>query len=378
MPDPTPIPVLYVIATLDRGGAEHQMTLLAARLDRSRFAPRAVCLTRGGPFEQRLRNAGVPCDILHKRRKWSPGTIRRLRRIIREHGARVVHTWLFTGNAYGRWAARTCRVPAIVAGERSVDDWRGRFHRFIDRRLAWHTDRIVANCGAVRDFVIREGIDPARVGVIENAIDLEAFDHAVCDDPADGALDGLDDRFVLIQAGRLEPQKNLPGLIDAMALVRDAAPEAMLLIAGEGPQRTEIEARIRADGLADHVRLIGPRDDLPALFARCDLAVLASRWEGMPNAVIEAMAARRPVVVTAVDGCRELVDDGRTGLVVPPDNPDLLVHAILTIRDDPALGLELGTAARAEVEQRFAVDRMVDAYQNLYTDLLSRGEETSS
>lgn len=372
MSDPAPIPVLYVIATLDRAGAEHQMTMLVTRLDRSRFAPKVACLTRGGPLEDRLRAAGVPYEIIGKRRKWDAGAVRALKRIIREHGTRVIHTWLFAGNAYGRWAARACDVPVVVASERSVDEWRSWRHRFIDRHLAKRTDAVVANCRAVRDFVIREGIDHARVRIIENAIDLDAFDAAVCDEPRDGVLDDLDDRFVVIQAGRFEPQKGLPDLIEAVRVVRESAPEVMLVLAGDGPDRPAIERLVIDLDLEDHVRLIGLRDDLPPLLARSDAVVLASLWEGLPNVVIDAMAARRPVIATDVGGCPELIEDGRTGLIVPPRESALLADAILRIHEDPALGLELGTAARAAVETRFAVERMVNAYQTLYLQLLNR------
>jgi len=374
MSETSPIPVLYVIATLDRAGAEHQMTLLASRLDRSRFTPAVVCLTRGGPLEERLRRAGVPYDVLGKRRRFDVRVMRALRRVMGERRPRVVHTWLFTANAYGRRAALGCGVPVVVASERCVDEWRKRWQRRLDRHLSRRTGAVVANCRAVRDFVIREGVEPRRARVIENAIDLTAFDDAVCEEPTGGALDDLGDRYVVVQAGRLEPQKGLPDLLAAVDVVRRRVPEVMLLVAGDGPDRPALKRRIDELDLGAHVRLLGARGDVPALLARSDVAVLASRWEGLPNVVLEAMAARRPVVVTDVGGCRELVDDGRTGLVVPPADPGRLAHAIEIIHQDPALGLELGSAAREEVESRFTVERMVSAYQDLYRDLLAEGE----
>lgn len=370
MLDRASIPVVYVIATLDRAGAEQQLTLLATRLDRERFAPTVVCLTRGGPFEAHLRRAGVPYEVLGKRRQWDRRVLRALKRIIRGRRAQVVHTWLFTGNTCGRWAARACRVPAVIASERSVDDWRSWRHRLIDRHLGRHTAALVANCRAVRDFVVREGIDPARVRVIENAIDLEAFDAAASDPTVDGALDDLDERFIVIQASRLEPQKGVLDLLSAADLARRRIPDLMLVIAGEGPDRPAISRRIAELDLGGHVRLLGLRADVPALLARSDVVVLASRWEGLPNVVIEGMAARRPVVATAVDGCRELIEDGRTGLLVPPAAPERLARALQEVHDDPALGLQLGAAARVEVETRFGVERMVRAYQDLYLECL--------
>jgi len=231
MSDTPPAGVLYVIATLDRAGAEQQMTLLAGRLDRSRFAPAVVCLTRGGPLEERLRRAGVPYDILRKRRRFDLRAVRALKRIIRERRPRVVHTWLFTANVYGRWAALACGVPVVVASERCVDEWRRWWQRWLDRHLSRGTDAVVANCRAVRDFVIREGVEPGRARVIENAIDLAHFDDAVCEEPSDGVLDDLGDRFVVLQTGRLEEQKGLMDLLAAVDLVRRRVPEVMLLVA---------------------------------------------------------------------------------------------------------------------------------------------------
>lgn len=309
-----PTSVLHVIATLDRAGAEHQMTLLATRLDRARFAPRVVCLTRGGPLEDRLTQAGVPYSILGKSRKWDRRAMRALVGLLSAERPRIVHTWLFTGNTYGRWAVKRAgkrlpasSLPVVVASERSVDTWRRWWHRAIDRRLAKRTDAIVANCRAVADFVIGEGIDPGRVRVIANALDLAAFDEAVRAGPMDAVLNGLADRFVVIQAGRLEPQKAVPDLLAAVDLARRGIPELMLLLVGDGPDRPAIERLIEKRGLQEHVRLLGAREDLPALLTRADVVVLASRWEGMPNVILEAFAARRPVVATEVGGCRELI-----------------------------------------------------------------------
>jgi len=206
--------------------------------------------------------------------------------------------------------------------------------------------------------------------VIENAIDLEAFDTAARQGPAGGVWDHLSDRFVIVQAGRLEPQKGVADLLSAIDEVRQSAPEVMLLLAGDGPDRPDLERRVEALDLAAHVRFLGVRSDVPALLARSDVVVLASRWEGLPNVVLEGMAASRPVVVTDVGGCSELVEDGRTGTVVPPGRASQLAAAISALRDDPAGRDDLGRAARREVEARFSVARMVTAYQDLYLELL--------
>lgn len=375
---------MHVIATLDRAGAEGTLARLCLRLNRAEFEPSVCCLTRGGGYESELRAAGVPVTVLGKKGRYDVSTLWRLRALMRRDRPDIVHTWLFTANTWGRIAAwlarRPCggqaRVPVIIASERAVDRWKNPFHRLADRRLAAASAAIVANCEAVKRFCVEDvGIPSKRVRVILNGMNLRSFDlafsHAIRDVIADANRGA--DRVRMGTVARLEPQKGIRFLIEAMELLQSSGVDAELWIVGDGPDRPELEAMVNASpDLRDSVKFLGQRDDVPALLGQMDMFVLPSLWEGLPNAVMEAMAARLPVVATSVDGTPELVNDGETGLLVPPKSPEALADAIAKLVADGALRQRMGQAGRRRIEQHFTEDRMIAETEALYRELIER------
>jgi starch synthase (maltosyl-transferring) len=229
----------------------------------------------------------------------------------------------------------------------------------------------------VRDFS-RDvaGLDPARLTIIPNGIDPTPYDAA---EPVRRAAIGIPaGAHLALYAGRLDPQKGLPDLLEAAERVIARRPGWHLAMAGDGPQRAwlldQLELRPM---LRDRVRWLGPREDLPGLLKSSDLLVLASLWEGMPNIVLEAMAARRPVVGTAVEGTEDLVVPGQTGWLVPPRDPAALSQALLEAADDPARCRRYGEAARLRVEREFAIESTVAAYERLWAGVLGYSSPSS-
>jgi glycosyltransferase involved in cell wall biosynthesis len=184
------------------------------------------------------------------------------------------------------------------------------------------------------------------------------------------ALDLRPDHVVFGYIGRLVPIKGLPTLLEAFALALGRAPSARLVLVGDGPDRPALQEQVTALGLGPAVRFAGWRTDLPALYRTFDAVVLSSRNEGTPLAVIEAMAAGRPVVATSVGGVPDVVADGKTGMLVPPDDPRTLADALVALVDGPALRRSLGAAGRQAVG-RYRSTRLVDDILNLYTRGLS-------
>ena len=170
-------------------------------------------------------------------------------------------------------------------------------------------------------------------------------------------------------AGRLMPQKGVIDLINALDLLQHVRPALKTLIVGAGPLRAELEETVTAYELNDKVRFLGHRDDVPQLLAAADMLILPSFYEGLPNIVLEAMCFRKPVVATAAPGTTEVVVDGKTGLLVPLQNPPALAKAIRSLVDDPALGRTLGEAGRKRVESEFGVTTMVERFAALYETL---------
>lgn len=375
-----PLRIALVIPTLDRCGAEKQLTLLATGLPSRDFEVHVCALTRGGPLESSLRAAGVPVTVIGKRRKLDVAAYLRLRRYLRDLRPDIAHTWLFAANSYGRLAAWEAGVPIIIAGERCVDPWK-RWHELaIDRLLARVTRRIVTNSAGVRDFYVAGGLPAEKFTLIPNGIAPVA--------PAAGAADaaavrqaarerllgelGLPATTRLVGAvGRLWPQKRYKDLIWAAELLRWPHPDAHLVIVGEGPQGARLARYTHQIGIETHVHFLGARDDVPRLLPALDCFWLASGYEGQSNALMEAMAAGLPVVVSDIPGNRDLVVDGESGLLVPPGNKSEFARRTRRLFDDREFAQMLGRNARRRMEDEFSVRRMIERHARLYSELAS-------
>jgi glycosyltransferase involved in cell wall biosynthesis len=360
--------VLQLIPTLDRSGAEKQMVLLAKGLPKDRFRVEGAALTRLGPLEGELLAAGIPVTLIGKPLKIDPFALLRLARFLKSRRFDVVQTWVFAANTYGRVAAVRAQVPVVVTAEMAVDLWKTRTHLAIDRALAKRCDTVVGNSRAVVDFYRQAGVPNDKLALIYSGVE-PAEPPAVDRAEVRAAFGWPPEAPLLLFAGRLMAQKGVDVLLTALDLLQHVRPDLRTLIAGDGPLRDELEATAHAFTLEDKVKFLGHRDDVPRLLAAADLLVLPSRYEGLPNVVLEAMAYRKPVVATAAPGTTEVVTDRETGLIVPVDNANALALAIRTLVDDPAERLRLGAAGRARVESEFGVAAMVDRFAALYESL---------
>ncbi len=360
--------VLQLIPTLDRSGAEKQMVLLARGLPRDRFQVEVATLTRLGPLQVELEQAGIPVVTLGKRLKLDPLALVRLVEFLKSRQFDVVQTWIFAANTYGRVAARLARVPIVITAEMAVDLWKGKSERWIDRRLARWCDRLVGNSHAVVDYYRTLGVPDARLKMIYSGIAEE--EPPVVDPAAIRAEFGFAAEAPLVVfAGRLAEQKRVDDLLKALDLLQHVQPDLRTLIAGDGPLRSQLEETARLYRLEDRVRLLGHRDDVPRLMAAATLVVLPSAYEGLPNLVLEAMRFRKPVVATSAPGTTEVVVDGQTGVLVPVANPQLLARAIRDIVRDPEFARRLGAAGREHVATMFPVQAMIDDFATLYEEL---------
>lgn len=370
--------VLQVIPTLDRSGAEKQMVLLAQGLPRDRFDVEVAALTRLGPLEAELREAQIPVTLIGKRWKLDPAAAARFVRFLKANRFDVVQTWIFAANVHGRVAARMARVPVVVTAEMAVDQWKTSAHLAIDRWLSHRTDRIVGNSQAVVDFyrdraripaekleLIYSGIGPAEQGGPGIDPEYEATRARIRQ-----SLGVTPETPVALFAGRLAPQKGLSDLLDAVDLLQHIRPDLTTWIAGDGPDRLALEARAGSFELLNRrVRFLGHRDDIPALLDAADLLVLPSRYEGLPNVVLEAMQRGKPVVATSAPGTSEVVADGQTGRLVPVGDVKALARAIRDLVDEPATGRALGENGRQRAATAFQATEMVARFATLYETL---------
>lgn len=366
-----PIRILYLIGTLDVGGTEGQLATLALGLDRRRFVPEVCCLERVGPLATPLREAGIPVTAVPFR-GLSPlrqplAVCRRfhdLVGLVRRCRPDILHAFLPHANVLGALAARLARVPVVLLSLRGLDSTLAAGGR-VAARLA---DAVLTNAEAVREHAVRvQGLPAAKCRVIRNGLDLEAFDRAARAH-APGLPPGR--RVAAIANPNRFKTPGLLVLVRAAAAVVRAQPEVRFAWVGDGPCRPEVEEAIRAHGLADRFVPLGSRADVPAILAACELMVLPSFREGMPNAVLEAMAAGRPVVASRVGGVPEAVFHGTTGLLVPPGDPEALAGAILDLLGDRARGEAMGRAGRERVVREFRADRMIRETTALYEERL--------
>lgn len=364
-----PLPIAFCITELDRGGAERALTSLVLGLDRHRWAPHVFCLGPRGHFVEVLIDAGVPVHCLdgHGFRSL-PRVLWQLTVAFRRLRPVLMQTFLFHGNLIGRIAGWLAGIPVVVSGIRVAErrsPWYGRVDRWTNGLVAHN----VCVSQGVAEFSIREtGLPPGKISVIPNGVDFDRFANAKA---AELQTLGLDAGApVVITVARLEEQKGLKDLLHAAVLVLQNEPTCQFLIVGDGRDRQSLQALASSLGIASSVRFLGIRADVPSLLKASSVFVLPSLWEGMPNALLEAMAAGLPVVATDVEGSREIVSSAEVGLLVPPRQPTLLADAILRLLSQSELSSQIASASQNIIQKCFTEHGVVASYVDLYEKLM--------
>jgi glycosyltransferase involved in cell wall biosynthesis len=363
------VPVSLVITDLDVGGAERAMVALATGLDRQRWHPTVITLGGEGALSAPLRNAGIAVECLNVNRRRPIAAIGALVSALRRSRPKLVQSFLFHANFAAKLASPLAGHPWVVGGLRVAERQR-RWHLRLDRLTSGLSTGSVCVSEGVRRFSRDVAkLDPDRLAVIPNGVDPGLFDRA---QPADRGWLGVPaDAFLTLYVGRLDPQKGLKFLLDAASKILPIRPDWHLALAGDGPEREALMRRCDLDPLMQaRIHWLGRRDDVPGLLKAADLVVLPSLWEGMPNVVLEAMAAGRAVVGTCVEGTEDLVVPEQTGWLVPPGDADALASALFEAATDQARLRHYGEAARARVDAEFTPARVVEAYERLWAGVL--------
>jgi glycosyltransferase involved in cell wall biosynthesis len=353
------------------GGTEEAALQVMATLDRTRWAP--TLLFHPGPgisrLGERAAQLGIPALVAPRVERGARlAGVNRLRRLFRRERPHIVHahlSWPFACK-HGVLAAWLSRVPAIVGTAQLFLPPDGS----AQPRWVLHAyRRIIAVSEEVRRRYARElGVPDRRLSVVPNAIRLPPAEPRLLD-LRSMLLDGRPD-FLVLTPARLHPQKGHAFLIAAAAQV----PEATFVFAGDGPLRQSLETQAREQGVAERCLFLGERDDVPRLLATADVVVLPSLFEGLPVSVLEAMAAERPVIATAIGGTDEAVTNEVSGLLVPPRDPGALAAAIRRLQGDPALGRRLAAAGRSRVEQSFSADATASEIMRIYDEVTGQAE----
>lgn len=359
--------VLFVNDSLHMGGIETMIRDFAVGLSPQRFEPFVAVFRGGGGLYDELSRKGTPVADLRKRDGLDAGLVWRLRRLIKECRIDVVHSHNYAAWLYTVLATRGLRGVRLVHSEHSRVEpmWR---RRAMERWLARRTHAVIGvSADVTRSLVSDIGVDERRAGLIANGIDLSRFCpdaagraafRAGHDIPVDALLYGI--------VARLVPVKDHATLVDAFARVHAARPTARLVIAGDGPCRADLERQVEVSGLARAVVFLGEVRQSQDVLRALDVYVLSSTSEGMNLTLLEAMGTGLPIVATAVGGNPEVVLDGRTGLLVPPSNPEALADAMLRLAEDGRQRAEFGAAARRRAEDAYSQAATLRAYERLY------------
>ena len=357
-----PLPVTLVITDLDVGGAERALVSLAIGLDRSRWTPSVVTLGPEGVLAEHLRNAGIETICLDVDRRRPIQAVLRLRRVIRSLQPVLVQGFLFHANIASRIAARLAGARFVLGGLRVAERGVG-WHLRLDRWSSWLSDGSVCVSEGVRRHAIERRVQKkGRLHTIPNGIDPGPIDRAPRLVRSEIGVE--ENAHLALFVGRIDRQKGVSDLLEAAREVASQRPEWRLVIVGDGPLRPELETASQI------VRWLGRREDVPSILKAADVLVLPSLWEGMPNVILEAMAASLPVVATRVEGSEDLVIPGVTGWLVPPGDPTALATALRDAASDEGRLRAFAVSGRARIEAEFSQSAVVAAYDRLWSRVI--------
>src|SRR5579859_151955 len=370
-----PIRVLQLITSLERGGAENHLFALLTHADRQAFELETAVISGEGELVPIFREAGIPVHLLKARSRLDPLALARVVRLVRERQFDILHSHLFRADIYaGLAVAQLGDQRPLLVSTRHNDDrfFLNPFVGLVHYGISARQDLIIAISDHIARFTVSRGVrHPERVRRVYHG-------H---EPPGSAALEreGLRIRqelgigpaeFLVANVGRLAPQKGQRHLIAAMPMLLERVPHARAIIAGGGDLEDYLRDLATEIGVAEHVHVLGPRKDVPALMHAIDVFVMPSIWEGFGLVLLEAMAAARPIVASRVATIPEVVADGETGLLVPAGDPLALASALADLAEQPDLAARYGEAGRERLRRQFSVEKMVGDTELLYRELL--------
>jgi glycosyltransferase involved in cell wall biosynthesis len=367
-----PLRVAYVIDKLARHGAQKILVHLTRRLAAKPYQQRVYSLNNivHPDHQYALQQAGVQVRSFSKCQILSGLGILRLYADWLRWRPDLVFTMLFYSDVIGRVTAKLSGVPIIVSSIRARNSYQYRLQFYLDRLTAPWADRVVFNTQDVIPYAIQhEGIHATQIVYIPNGVERltpttdSAQLHAMLNVPVPTPL--------IAAVGRLHPEKGFADLLHAFATLRQQGTDGVLVFAGDGKLRRSLQTLAEHLNIQAHIRFLGERTDVLEILSGVDVYVQTSLYEGMSNALMEAMALGKPVIATAVGGTLELITDGQTGWFIAPENPAQLADKLGYVLNHPDLAWQVGQAAAIRMTQEFSIEKMVDAYDQLFRDLIA-------
>lgn len=361
-----PVRVSFLIDRLSHGGTESQLLALIEHLNREVVEPNLVLLDGSDQVSQSLEPNDCPTLRLGLTTLKNPIATSyaadRLRRFWKVHRVEIVQTYFLDSTYFGVPLARACGIKHVIRVRNNVGHWLTPSHVALGRLMGRLAHRTLTNSEPGRLAILRaEGGSHGKLVVLENGVDLERFIHL--------SPPQFDSSTTIGTVANLRSVKGLDILVHAAKNLLQRIPHLNFEVAGEGPQRSDLEKMIQDYEIQNRFRLIGQANDVPEFLSNIDVAVLPSRAEGMSNAILEFMAAARPIVATDVGANRQLLDNGKCGLIVEPNDPQALADALEQIVVNPILSSHLAVSARRRAVEHYSRAAMRQRFEAFYQRL---------
>lgn len=368
--------VLHLVYHLIRGGTEGQCARVAMGLKKRGGKHRIAAFKRQGYFLPRVERVCGPVYHVRISRLIALDTwmeVLRLARVIRKESIDCLHCWDADSAIFGGMAARWARVPYLTSRRdlaQIYPPWKLRWMRWADGKAC----RIVVNADAIRRELEKDSRLRDRLVVIPNLLDVDEFDRESVRFFSKAAQ--LPRGRLLVMTVRLDPEKDIQTAIEAFALIADRFPDTYLVLAGDGGELGPGEALARSLGISERVVFLGEIEDVPALLKKATVGLMVpSRNEGLSNSILEYFAARLPVIATDCGGNRELIESSRAGILVPVRSPNAVAEACAALLADPDRAQRLGDAGRRKVEKEHHPDIVLNQFEQLYENIVSKSDE---
>jgi len=360
------ITICYIIGQLGRGGTEKQLYELLRGLNREIFHPFVISLSTGGIWADKIRRLGIDVIEIERKKNMEIKRLSQLIKLLRHIKPKIVHTFLFSANSYGRIAAIICRVPIIIASERNLPEIgkdKTAYQIYIDRFLSLFSDAIICNSMKASITLRRYAFNGNKLYTVYNGIRTDNYVYI---------SRVMTERKIPVigTVCRLSPQKNIKLFIDMAHSLLKQGYDLKFMIIGDGPDRRNLENYAQSLGIRNRILFTGDQSDVRKFLSNMDIFVLTSSYEGMSNALMEAMATGLPVIASNVGGNSELIIDGKTGYLFQSNNLGQLVEKVAYLLNYPDSAKDLGEQGRERIINDFSADKMVENTVTIYLRLL--------
>jgi len=358
------IKIIYIIPTLDMGGAERLVVDIIKNLNSDKFFVKIICLKRFGAWGLELKNSGVPLILLGQKRRVSLFSLIKLIKILKQEQPDIVHTHLFGADVYGSLAARLAGVKYLVSTEHNLNYDEGFIKSVVKIFIDKLFNKIIAVSNSVKNYIVKVyRAEAKKIMVIYNGVEINNFFQT--ENRLDNAKNNR--KMIIGSIGRLTKQKGFEYLIEAVAKLAERNIEC--LIAGDGELKKELETKVKKLGLDDKIKFLGWQKDIKSFLNKLDIFILPSLWEGFGIAILEAGSAGLPVIASKVDGIKEIIEDSVDGLLAKPANGDELAQKIEFLLRDEKLAGDLANNLQTKIKNNFNIQKIAASYEELYLSL---------